>query len=247
MMGRVGKGVAVVMGLWIMGAVAGFGEATAAKLAPPVVVRSVPTLKKVVALTFDDGPTKKWTPEILHVLQRNQVKATFFVVGRQALRYPQYLHEEIKAGMEVGSHGANHMTLKGKPAALIEREVNENKEILESLGVPKPHLYRLPGGNSDKLALSVLTKLHYTVVGWSIDPHDWRHRYSADQLTTMVMKHIEPGAIVIFHDGPNSSEATVKAVAQIIEQLKHEGYRPLTVSRLIQSAELPHNRLPLDR
>lgn len=221
----------------------GLGGMARAEPLPAVVVRSVPTLKKVVALTFDDGPTRKWTPEILGVLKRNHVKATFFIVGSQVLRYPQYLQEEIKDGMDIGSHGARHVTLRGKSAEVVEREVKDNQVLLESLGAKKPTLYRLPGGNSDKVALTVLGKLGYTVIGWSVDPRDWRHRYSADQMTTIVMKHVEPGAIVIFHDGPNSSKATVDAVSKIIPELKREGYRLVTVQHLVKGLARPKNRL----
>ncbi len=229
--------------LVIAAAAAAWGGSVAGAGKPSGVVNSVPTLKKVVALTFDDGPTKKWTPEILRVLQANHVKATFFVVGSQALRYPQYLNQEIKAGMEIGSHGAKHVTRRGKSAAVVEHEVRDNQQILESLGTPKPKLYRLPGGNSDVVARGVLERLGYTVIGWSVDPRDWRHRYTADQMTTLVMKHVEPGAIVIFHDGPNSSRATVEAVTQIIPQLKREGYHMVTVGQILKDLPPRVNRL----
>ncbi len=230
------------MGVLVAGILNSAGVAMAESL-PAQVVRSVPTLKKVVALTFDDGPTKKWTPEILHVLQENHVKATFFVVGSEALRFPQYFELELQDKMEIGSHGAKHVTLRGKSAAVVEREVLDNQEILTSLGAPKPSLYRLPGGNSDKTALSVLGKLGYTVIGWSVDPRDWRHRYTAEEMTTLVLKHVEPGAIVIFHDVPNSSQATVDAVRHIIPELKREGYQFQTVGQLVKGLARRSNRL----
>lgn len=229
---------------WVFAlSVLGAGWTASAETLPAMVVRSVPTLKKEVALTFDDGPTKKWTPEVLRVLDHDHVKATFFIVGTEAVRFPQYLQLELKDHMEIGSHGARHVTLRGKSAAVVEKDVTDNQEILESLGVPKLKLYRLPGGMSDKVALTVLGKLGYVVVGWSVDPRDWRHRYTAEQMTELVVKHTEPGSIIIFHDGPNSSQATVDAVQAIIPRLKQEGYRFVTVGQLIKGLSQPKNRL----
>lgn len=225
---------------------AGFAWPSPAHAAPPqkaVVIRAVPTLNKVVALTFDDGPTRTWTPEILNVLRQNGVRATFFVIGSQVTKYPQYFEQELKDHMEIGSHGATHLRLKNKPAAEVEREVKENASILESLGAPKPTLYRLPAGVSDKSALEMLGRLGYTVIGWSIDPRDWRHRYTAEQMTELVLKAIQPGSIIIFHDGTNSSKATVDAVKAIIPALKAKGYRFETVGRLIRDMPQPRNRL----
>lgn len=219
------------------------GRTQAAPAQKAVVIRAVPTLKKVVALTFDDGPTRTWTPEILNVLRQNGVRATFFVIGSQVTRFPQYFEQELKDHMEIGSHGATHLRLKNRSAAVVEQEIKENASILESMGAPKPTLYRLPAGVSDKTALEVLGRLGYTVIGWSIDPRDWRHRYTAEQMTNLVVKAAQPGSIVIFHDGTNSSKATVDAVKAIIPALKAKGYQFETVGQMIRGMPRPRNRL----
>ncbi len=221
------------------------GASAQAATLPAVIVKSVPTTKKVAALTFDDGPTRKWTPEILRILNENHVKATFFAVGTEATRFPQYLQEEIKAGMEIGSHGYRHRTLRGLSETTVEQEVSANASTLEAFGAPAPKLYRLPGGKSDVTALRVLGRLGYTVIGWSVDPRDWRHIYSAEHMARLVEQHIQPGGIIIFHDGPNSSQATVDAVASIVPSLKQKGYRLVTVGQLLKDGILPKNRLPI--
>ncbi|MCY0878733.1 MAG: polysaccharide deacetylase family protein [Firmicutes bacterium] len=208
---------------------------------PAPIIKQVLTTQKVVALTFDDGPTRTWTPQILKILKDNHVRATFFVIGSHAIQRPDVLKEEVDAGMEIGSHGYQHLTLRQKDSQLVKREIAQNEELFQSLGVPKPSLYRLPGGASDATALKVLGEMGYKVIGWSVDTRDWRRRFSASQLAERVMNQVEPGAIVIFHDGPNSSMATVDAVKAIIPQLKKAGWKFDTVSELLKLERLPHH------
>ena len=208
-----------------------FGHTAQSKPAP--VIRQAVTTHKVIALTFDDGPSPKWTPKVLTVLNQNHVKATFFLIGSHATRQPLLVHEEVKDKMDIGSHGANHQILKNQSATVVRQEVETNAQILQSLGVPKPTLYRMPGGASDATALTVLGQLGYHVIGWSIDTRDWRHRTTAEAMAKKVEKEATPGAIVIFHDGPNGSEATVQAVQMLIPVLKKEGYRFVTVHQLL--------------
>ncbi len=205
----------------------------------PVVTRMAPVIKqvltthKVVALTFDDGPTRTWTPKILHVLTADHVRATFFVIGSHATRRPEILQQELQAKMEIASHGFAHKILRHQDVQTVREEILQNETLLTSLGVPKPTLYRLPAGSSDSAALRVLGEMGYRVIGWSIDTRDWRHRYTASQMAQIVEKQVSPGAIIIFHDGPNSSQMTVDAVKQIIPALRAQGYRFDTVSALL--------------
>lgn len=212
----------------------------AAVTRPAPVVKQVLTTEKAVALTFDDGPTRQWTPKILHLLQEYHVPATFFVIGSHAIQRPDILKDEVDAKMEIGSHGYAHLTLRRRSAALVKREIEQNEALLMSLGVPKPTLYRLPGGASDPTALTVLNQMGYTVIGWTIDTRDWRRRDTGATLAERVLKHVEPGAIIIFHDGPNSSAATVEAVRTIIPALTHAGWKFDTVSELLKLERMPH-------
>ena len=208
-----------------------WGHPARTKSAP--IIRHAVTTQKVLALTFDDGPSLKWTPKILAVLNKAHVKATFFIIGSHATRRPQLVHEEVKDHMNIGSHGAEHLILRRESAAVIRQEVDNNAQILRSLGAPPPTLYRLPGGASDAIALKVLGQMGYTVVGWSIDTRDWRHRSTAEELAAQVEREASPGAIVIFHDGPKGSQATVAAVQMIISALTKQGYRFVTVNQLL--------------
>lgn len=206
---------------------------------PAPVIRQVITTKKVLALTFDDGPSRTWTPKVLAVLNHDHVKATFFIVGSHATKRPDLIRAEIKDGMNIGSHGTEHLLLRNKSADVIRQEVQTNAQILESLGSPKPTLYRMPGGIADSTALKTLGQMGYTVIGWSIDTRDWRHRNTADTMAKMVEQQASPGAIVIFHDGPNGSEATVGAVKMLIPALKRQGYQFVTVQQMLKLEHRP--------
>ncbi|WP_053958005.1 polysaccharide deacetylase family protein [Sulfobacillus thermosulfidooxidans] len=132
----------------------GFGAAAAEIAARPhsapataaPIIRQAMTPHKVVALTFDDGPSPRWTPKVLAVLNKDHVHATFFIIGSHALRHPALVREEQRAGMDVESHGHQHLILRHRTAAEVRQEVEYNAHILKSLGVPHPTLYRLPGG-----------------------------------------------------------------------------------------------------
>jgi peptidoglycan/xylan/chitin deacetylase (PgdA/CDA1 family) len=228
--GWIGMGAAVLVLLaYHLG-----GAVTAAATRPAPLVTSVPTAEKVVALTFDDGPTPRWTPAILNLLKEEHVKATFFVIGRQVARYPHLVEQEVRDGMEIGSHGSQHLILRNRSEAAIRTEVEEAAQLIQVAGAPAPRLYRLPAGIYDRQALSVLGALGYTVIGWSVDPRDWRHRLTAEQMLSLVQKQVGPGGIIIFHDGTNGSQATVEATKLVIETLKKEGYRFLTVGQLLK-------------
>lgn len=208
---------------------------------PAPIIKSVLTTKKVVALTFDDGPTRTWTPKVLQVLKENHVRATFFVIGKHATQRPEVLKQEIDAKMEIGSHGFAHLTLHNQSPEAVKHELQQNEALLTSLGVRKPTLYRLPGGRSDTVALKAIGEMGYRVIGWSIDTRDWRRRYTADQLAERVTKTVHPGAIIIFHDGPNSSQATVDAVKQILPELKQQGYQFDTVGQMLKLEKFGHH------
>lgn len=204
----------------------------APRLAP--VITAVPTAEKVVALTFDDGPTPQWTPKILAVLKANGVPATFFVIGQEAVQHPNLISQEVQDGMEIANHGFSHRLLRRLNPEAITSEVQDGAMAIEAAGAKTPHLYRMPAGVYDQAALKILGEMGYTVIGWSVDPRDWRHRYTAQQMLATVLRQVGPGRIIIFHDGTNSSAATVQAVAELIPALKSQGYRFMTVGQMLK-------------
>ena len=180
------------------------------------IIKNVPTTRKVVALTFDDGPLDKTTPEILGILREKNIRATFFVLGEQVVRFPMLVQQEIMEGHEVGSHGYDHMNLTRLTAAQVKEQL-ENTENLISLFAPAPTLFRPPGGNYNDTVLKLARDRGYLVILWSIDTSDWR-LHSVGKIVSLASKNIKPGSIILLHDGIYPS-ATPEALEFIIDNL----------------------------
>ncbi len=218
----------------------GLGGATAAgaAVAAPVpvrVVRAVPVPVKAVALTFDDGPSATYTPEVLSLLQQYAAKATFFVVGREVVRHPQLIRQEAQDGMEIGNHGFNHLTVRGLDPVAIQAEAKPVEQEITAITGNRPTLYRLPRGQGDPRSLRALADMGYTVVAWNIDTMDYLRR-TPQAIAQQVETQVRPGSIVIFHDGGGNRSSTVAALRLLLPVLRQRGYRMVTVSQLLELA-----------
>ena len=206
---------------------------TPIRLAPTV--RGVPITGKVVALTFDDGPSPRYTPQILDVLKREKAHATFFLIGQEAVRFPSLVQAEAKAGMEVANHGMHHLLLRGRSEDEVTSEASEAADVIRSLAGRAPVLYRLPQGVGDTTARAALGRMGYVIVNWSVDTRDYL-RQTPEQLVARAMRQMAPGRIIIFHDGGGNRQASVDAVRMLLPQLKAQGYTVTTVSDLLRRA-----------
>jgi peptidoglycan/xylan/chitin deacetylase (PgdA/CDA1 family) len=236
------------VGLWRLAAAGALWAATFA--GPPVMaqgldqapvarlVRSVPVTDKLIALSFDDGPSPRYTPAVLDILQREGVHATFFVIGQEAERQPALLRREHDLGMEIGNHGMHHRRLAGLAPPEVEAEVREAARVIRAVTGTAPTLYRLPQGIGDETSLRVLGRLGYTVIAWSVDPRDYQRR-TAQALAADILRQSAPGRIIILHDGGGRRAASVDALAQVLPRLRAEGYRVTTVGDLLRSAGFP--------
>jgi peptidoglycan/xylan/chitin deacetylase (PgdA/CDA1 family) len=202
-----------------------------AKTAP--LVRQVFTTRKAVALTFDDGPSPTATPLLLDYLKQQKIRATFFIIGQEAARFPQLVAREVAEGHDVGNHGMRHKALGRLSEAAMEEEIRGGEEALVAAGAPKPTYYRLPKAIGSKTAYAVLGRHGYTVISWSVDPRDYQRRTSG-ALVKDVMRQVQPGSIIIFHDGPGRRAATLEALREIVPQLRAQGYTILPVSQLLK-------------
>lgn len=198
------------------------------------VIWKVPTSRKVVALTFDDGPVSTTTPEILNILKEKKIKATFFVVGEQVKRFPTIVSQEIAEGHEVGNHTYSHPMLVNLRESVIEEELKRTEnEILKV--APKPTLFRPPGGFNNKKILKIARDSEYSMILWTIDPVDWRSPAVGD-IVNLVVEDVKPGSIILLHDGKYPS-STPEALWFIIDSLESRGYEFVTVSELLQYYE----------
>jgi peptidoglycan/xylan/chitin deacetylase (PgdA/CDA1 family) len=198
---------------------------------------------RLIALTFDDGPSP-YTPAIVRILVRMRVPATFFVVGQQLTVFPSALHDELVHGFAVGDHTQNHAWLAHLDAAGQYGQIAGAAAGVQRFGGPAPVLFRPPYGIYNATTLATLRRMHMLMVLWSIDPGDWR-RPGARAILSNVLVHSKPGAIVILHDGGGDRSQTIAALPGIIRGLRKRGYRLVSVPQLLKLAPPPrHQQLP---
>ena len=194
--------------------------------------------KKLVALTFDDGPYPPHTQNLLAVLEEKQVKATFFVVGNNASKYPEVVRLVAGQGHEVALHAGEHKDFLKLNSAELAGNISSGKKVLEEL-IGKPVKYmRPPHGFRDWAVMEAASDAGLKVVNWSVIPRDWTNP-GAKEIADRVCKDVFPGAIVLLHDGDAPSqtasrEQTVEATALIIDELRKQGYNFVTVSQLLE-------------
>ena len=193
--------------------------------------------KKLVALTFDDGPYPPFTQELVAVLEEKQVKATFFVVGNNAAKFPDIVKFVESKGHEVALHAGEHKDFLKLNSSELAGNISSGKKVLEELtGKPVKYM-RPPHGFRDWAVMEEASKAGLTVVNWSVIPRDWTNP-GAKEIADRVCKDVKPGAIVLLHDGDApaqkaSRSQTVEATSLIIDRLREQGYNFVTVSELL--------------
>lgn len=184
---------------------------------------------KVVALTFDDGPVPEYTEKYVDILKSMEIKATFFVIGKNAKRHPELVKYIYENGNEIGLHSYSHFNMsKMKPEQIVDELYKTQKIIFESTGV-KPTLFRPPYGAFNKTLLKISDSLGLHVVLWNVDPDDWQSP-TPESIILRVTRHTKNGSVILMHEGKIN---TLAALPQIIEKLKAEGYSFVTVSELL--------------
>lgn len=194
----------------------------------------IKTSKKVIAITFDDGPHPQNTPRLLDMLKDRGVKATFFVVGNMVRYNPQLLRRMVAEGHEIGNHTVTHGTLSRMNDSGLRKELTEaHQQILAATGVP-PRCMRPPGGaiKADQKQL-MLREFGYPTILWSCDPKDWQ-RPGVDVVTQRLIDGAYPGGILLVHD---LHKPTVDAMPRTLDHLLGQGYTFVTISELIAMDE----------
>lgn len=188
---------------------------------------------KKIALTFDDGPHPKITPEILNILDKYSVKATFFVIGVNVKNYPNELEMIYQKGHEIGNHTYSHSILKSMSKNEIEKEISDAENQVKEICDCDINLLRPPCGIYDNTLEKIAEEKDAKIVLWALDTHDWAHA-SYEKIVKNVLKNVKDGDIVLFHDYVSGEYNTPKALDTIIPILLENGYEFVTVSELLQ-------------
>ncbi|WP_248924633.1 polysaccharide deacetylase family protein [Paenibacillus hamazuiensis] len=199
------------------------------------VIYSGKRTEKKVALTFDDGPDAKYTYQILDILKKNDVVATFFVTGEHAAAHKEAMKRIVDGGHEIGNHSWDHVDLTKLDQQQLEDEIDKTDEVIKSYTGHAPAFVRPPYGALSQQVADYAEKSH-KIVNWSVDTRDWEG-VSSEKIVETVKKEIKPGAIILQHcaGGKHGNLSnTVKALPQLIQTLKEKGYRLVTVSELLQ-------------
>jgi peptidoglycan/xylan/chitin deacetylase (PgdA/CDA1 family) len=187
----------------------------------------------VVALTFDDGPNPDATPRILDTLAEKGVRATFFVLGTHAERWPELVRRISREGHQIGNHGYFHRKLHFKSPFYVNRDIRLGLRAIRRAGAPAPRYFRAPHGFRSPWTSSIASSYGERTVGWSLGVWD-SDRPGVEEIVRRTLEGVSPGSIVLLHDGdgynPDGDRMqTAAALPLIIERLKDQGYEFATL------------------
>ncbi len=185
--------------------------------------------ERLIALTFDDGPSGRFTRMLLDGLQAREAKATFLLCGYRMLQYPELTERTITEGHEIGLHGYSHQSMDKLCRADIAQEIERSMALL-----PPDYevsFLRPPGGQCGQCARAVADDFGLAILSWSVDPRDWA-THDAAAVEKQVISHVKDGDVILLHDMSTSS---VEAALAIVDELQEQGFRFVTVSELAEA------------
>ena len=203
------------------------------------IVHRVDVTRKMVALTFDDGPNPPFTNRILEALKEYKARATFFVLGFRLERHPSVAQQTLAEGHELGNHSFSHKYLLLRLPSTIKREIQSADELMEALCLGRPRLFRPPFGKKLFLLPYFLKKMHKTTVMCDVDSggKEFISR-NAEEICGILMSKIRPGSIIMLHDGGGDKDHIVRTVRLLLQRLTDEGYSVVTVSELLKEGSI---------
>lgn len=203
-------------------------------------IRRIPTSEKVFALTYDDGPNGHYTEKILDSLAQYNAKATFFVVGEEVGKYPETFKRIVRSGHDVGNHSWNHTRLTYKSPSFITNQIVSTDQVIRSLGYSGTIHFRSPFGHKLFILPFLLKRMNRPHILWNIELKDWKET-SAELMAKRLENELNPGSIVLLHDGDAvrsngkkaSRRATVDVTQLILKRFHSQGYRFVTITELL--------------
>lgn len=194
-------------------------------ISPKSLCRGNPS-KRYVYITFDDGPHPEYTLQILDILNRYNVKAIFFVLGKKAEQFPHIIKAIKDSGHTIGNHGYSHRPVWILPPREAREEFDKTDKIIFDIIGEKPRYLRPPWGGANLGLVSFFNGEDRPIVLWSIDSKDWQRRVGKEKIVERILKKIKPGDIILLHDGrwDDISKRTVEILSQIIGGIRDRGY-----------------------
>jgi len=187
----------------------------------------LPSNKKVLYLTFDDGPVPIVTPKVLSILKSYNAKATFFMVGENAQRYPDILSQVVSDGHQIGNHTFNHLNGTKVSDISYYRNINKAKEYIDS------NLFRPPYGRIRPRQISEIKK-KYQIVLWSVLSGDFDESISEKKCLSNVIKNSKSGSIIVFHDSLKAQERMLFALKGTLEHFSNLGFEFLAINQGVE-------------
>lgn len=182
--------------------------------------------ERYVALTFDDGPSGRFTRRLLEGLEQRDVQATFLLCGYRLEIYPSLAKKIYASGHEIGLHGYSHRNMANMSAYELHQEIEKTRKLLPE-GC-RPSFLRPPGGSENQLVGQVARQEGLSILTWSVDPRDWAV-HDALAVEAAVVSQVRDGDVILLHD---LSDSSVDAALAIIDRLQKDGFRFVTVSQL---------------
>ncbi len=182
----------------------------------------------IAAITIDDGPHPTWTPLILDVLKEKNVKATFFAVGANVQAYPELAQRIVDEGHVLSNHSWSHANLRGLSAAQFAAEVDQTSDLITNTYNVSVQCVRAPGGDVDQVVIDRLAERGYTTMRWDTSTGDFL-RKGVEYQVNAIMAGLHPGSVILVHDGGGDRSQTVESLAQIVDNVRAEGYTFTTV------------------
>ena len=199
-----------------------------------IVYRSHENGGEKIALTFDDGPHPRYTPEILSILSAYGVRATFFVIGQNVEFYPALISQIQAGGHEIGNHTYHHRRLLRKTERYICDEILCTERAVFELSDYRTKLFRPPEGMFSDAVINAAKALDYRVILWTIDTRDWDCE-TPEAIAENILSNVKSGDIILMHDFIGRESPTPEALRIVIPALLDAGYRFVGVSELIGS------------
>lgn len=196
-------------------------------------IYSVEREEPLIALTFNCAWDTNDIPQLLALLEKENIKATFFMVGQWMEQYPDSVKAIAAAGHEIGNHSYSHVDFVGATEETIRQQVDKTNVLVQELTGTTPKLIRVPSGSYDNRVIAFLRQEGYEIIQWDVDSVDWK-KPSPEEMTKKILDSVQNGSILLFHSG---AATTLDALPGILMGLKEKDYQFTTVGELLLNGE----------